>query len=110
MTRSARGFAGRYGPWAVIAGASEGIGAAFARSLAKEGRTADREPSSLHGGLHASPGHRTEPGRVGELPSAFLRRRDDRPRERVLAVGLDRAGLARDDDSQHGVTIADRRR
>jgi short-subunit dehydrogenase len=30
-------FAGRYGPWAVIAGASEGIGAAFARALADRG-------------------------------------------------------------------------
>ena len=31
------GFAQRYGPWAVIAGASEGIGAAFARALAERG-------------------------------------------------------------------------
>jgi uncharacterized protein len=30
-------FAQRYGPWAVIAGASEGIGAAFARALAGRG-------------------------------------------------------------------------
>jgi hypothetical protein len=30
-------FAGRYGPWAVIAGGSEGLGAAFATTLAKEG-------------------------------------------------------------------------
>jgi uncharacterized protein len=30
-------FADRYGPWAVIAGASEGIGAAFARALAGRG-------------------------------------------------------------------------
>jgi short-subunit dehydrogenase len=30
-------FAGRYGPWAVVAGASEGIGAAFARALAGRG-------------------------------------------------------------------------
>jgi short-subunit dehydrogenase len=30
-------FAERYGPWAVIAGASEGIGAAFSRALAERG-------------------------------------------------------------------------
>jgi uncharacterized protein len=31
------GFAQRYGPWAVVAGASEGIGAAFATALATRG-------------------------------------------------------------------------
>jgi short-subunit dehydrogenase len=31
------GFAGRYGPWALVAGASEGIGAAFATALAARG-------------------------------------------------------------------------
>lgn len=30
-------FAGRYGPWALIAGASEGTGACFARQLAEKG-------------------------------------------------------------------------
>jgi short-subunit dehydrogenase len=30
-------FAGRYGPWALIAGASEGLGAAFAKCLAEKG-------------------------------------------------------------------------
>ncbi|MEZ4241131.1 MAG: SDR family NAD(P)-dependent oxidoreductase [Myxococcota bacterium] len=30
-------FSERYGPWAVVAGASEGLGAAFARSLAQRG-------------------------------------------------------------------------
>ena len=31
------GFAERYGPWAVIAGGSEGVGAEFARGLAERG-------------------------------------------------------------------------
>lgn len=31
------GFAHRYGPWAIVAGASEGLGAAFAESLAQRG-------------------------------------------------------------------------
>jgi short-subunit dehydrogenase len=30
-------FARRYGPWALVAGASEGIGAAFATALAARG-------------------------------------------------------------------------
>ncbi len=30
-------FAAKYGPWALIAGASDGVGLAFARSLAREG-------------------------------------------------------------------------
>lgn len=30
-------FADRYGPWAVVAGASDGVGAAFARELARRG-------------------------------------------------------------------------
>jgi short-subunit dehydrogenase len=33
----AEGFAAKYGPWAVIAGASEGLGAAYARVLAERG-------------------------------------------------------------------------
>src|SRR5205814_738686 len=35
--RYCAGMKDRYGPWAVIAGASEGIGAAFAAALAKQG-------------------------------------------------------------------------
>jgi short-subunit dehydrogenase len=35
MTR--RGFVERYGAWALVAGASEGVGAAYARALAKRG-------------------------------------------------------------------------
>jgi short-subunit dehydrogenase len=31
------GFCQRYGPWALVAGASEGIGAAFATALARRG-------------------------------------------------------------------------
>jgi short-subunit dehydrogenase len=31
------GFAGRYGPWALVAGASEGVGAAYARAMAERG-------------------------------------------------------------------------
>jgi hypothetical protein len=35
--RSREGFARRYGPWALVAGASEGLGAAYARALARRG-------------------------------------------------------------------------
>lgn len=31
------GFADRYGPWALVAGASEGVGAAYARAMAERG-------------------------------------------------------------------------
>ena len=37
MTGSPSDFADRYGPWAVIAGGSEGVGASFARQLAEHG-------------------------------------------------------------------------
>ena len=32
-----KSFESRYGPWALVAGASEGLGAAFARELAQGG-------------------------------------------------------------------------
>ena len=35
--RNSQGFKEAYGPWALVAGASEGIGAAFAKSLAERG-------------------------------------------------------------------------
>jgi uncharacterized protein len=35
--RISMGFADKYGPWAIVAGASEGIGRSFARSLARRG-------------------------------------------------------------------------
>ncbi|MCB9754494.1 MAG: SDR family NAD(P)-dependent oxidoreductase [Myxococcales bacterium] len=37
MSRHQQRFTERYGPWAVVAGASEGLGAAFARALADRG-------------------------------------------------------------------------
>jgi short-subunit dehydrogenase len=37
MTSADIAFADRYGPWAVVAGASEGVGAAFARAVAGQG-------------------------------------------------------------------------
>jgi short-subunit dehydrogenase len=37
MTRDASSFKFKYGPWAVVAGASEGLGAAFARAIAGRG-------------------------------------------------------------------------
>jgi short-subunit dehydrogenase len=35
MTVTDTGFADRYGPWALVAGASEGVGAAYARAMAE---------------------------------------------------------------------------
>ena len=37
MRLDVRNFAQRYGPWGIVAGASNGIGAGFARSMAKRG-------------------------------------------------------------------------
>lgn len=37
MTNSSEDFKTRYGPWALVAGASEGLGAAFSEALAKRG-------------------------------------------------------------------------
>ncbi len=37
MTVDDVGFAVRYGPWALVAGASEGVGAAYARAMAERG-------------------------------------------------------------------------
>ena len=37
MPQLSQDFASRYGPWALIAGASEGLGAAFAKCLAEQG-------------------------------------------------------------------------
>lgn len=37
MKNTPKGFADRYGPWAVVAGASSGLGAAFAEALAERG-------------------------------------------------------------------------
>jgi len=37
MTVADTTFAGRYGPWALVAGASDGVGAAYARAMAERG-------------------------------------------------------------------------
>lgn len=37
MTADAMTFAEKYGPWALVAGASEGVGAAFAEGIAERG-------------------------------------------------------------------------
>ena len=37
MASDATAFADRYGPWALVAGASEGVGAAYARAVAERG-------------------------------------------------------------------------
>jgi short-subunit dehydrogenase len=37
MTSPASSFAAKYGPWAIVAGASEGVGASFARAIAARG-------------------------------------------------------------------------
>ncbi len=37
MVSSDAGFAERYGPWALVAGASDGVGAAYARAMAERG-------------------------------------------------------------------------
>ena len=37
MSITDTGFAERYGPWALVAGASEGVGAAYARAMAERG-------------------------------------------------------------------------
>ena len=37
-------FYNKYGPWALVAGASEGLGAAYAEALARRGlRTSERQ-------------------------------------------------------------------
>jgi short-subunit dehydrogenase len=37
MTSGEAEFSGKYGPWAVVAGASDGVGAAYARAMAERG-------------------------------------------------------------------------
>lgn len=78
MTRSAAEFRARYGPWAVVAGASAGLGEEYARQLAARG---------LHVALVA---------RRGEVVQALAERLADEfgVETRALALDLARADVA----------------
>jgi len=89
-TRSAHAFARRYGPWAVVAGASEGIGAAFARELAARG---------LHVALAAR-----RPGPLGELASSLPRAAGAEVRTVVCDLG-EAAGIDALLDATRGLEV-----
>jgi NAD(P)-dependent dehydrogenase (short-subunit alcohol dehydrogenase family) len=73
--RDAMSFAERYGPWAVVAGASEGVGAAFARGVAERGVSI----YTMHRGLFEQRERRVE-GALSPL--------GERPRRPGAASGL----------------------
>jgi short-subunit dehydrogenase len=83
-------FADRYGPWALVAGASEGVGSAFARALAERG---------LHVVLLAR-----RQAVLDEVAAAI--RRDTGVETRSVAVDLARAdAMARVADATAGLEV-----
>lgn len=85
-------FAGRYGPWALIAGASEGTGASFARELAGKGLNlilvARRE-----GPLSALASELREAHGVECVTASIDLAREDATRQLLAAAGNREVGL-----------------